>query len=60
MKYIVGFKQYGVELPNSDNLKQAYLDRMGGPQNCLEYIFRHLIIMEDNTKEATIIEDKQE
>lgn len=62
MKYIVGFTQYGLDLDvpansTKDDLINAYLRTLGGPQNAFNYILRYASFVEDTIKDATIIED---
>lgn len=61
-KYIIQSRKYGVELDveptaSRDEKIQAYLKAFGGPQGVLDNYLRYVAIIEDQTPEATIIND---
>lgn len=61
MKYFIGFSQYGIEFPDGlktkDEMINAYIEIMGGPQAAFNRFLNHVHFFEDNIKDAEIIEE---
>lgn len=57
MKYYLGYSRYGLELQGKtrEELIQSYINVMGGAQNALTHFLNNLIILEDNIKDAKVI-----
>jgi len=62
MKYFIRYNQFGIDVPDNlkkkDEILNAYVAQMGGPQYVLEYFLKHLHLYRDNIKDAEIIEEE--
>jgi len=62
MKYFIRFNQFGInapdELKTKDEILNAYVMQMGGPNNALNYFLKHLHLYRDNIPDVEILEEE--